>query len=550
MFRKLTLHLILSICALVVGKYSYAITYVDNGTSNSYTLNAGDSLFVASGLYTGNIGGFALGAKITISDLATFQPTGMNWSNVHGTMYNYGTFIMNNAQFRTNSNFTMYNYGLVQINNETRMDGSNQLWVNNYGATINFVGDVLMNGDAGSDNNVLINYQTITSGGNFQMNSGSHFTNYKNFTETGNLRVNGGTLINEGNLDITGNILMNNGASVIRNYCRMQATAGINNTSGNFYNYSYVWAKNSDIVNSANIINSSVATGSVAARTTPMIHGRNYTHSGVGTMTGPALLYFYGTTTMTGGTMGVDVATADTIKMYDITRTTPPNIFDVQSGGIRHPNVIYNAWGIPDSTRNYLLGCSIEVILETPLPIKWNYFRVNLSNNNIPALSWSAEYDRGTTFEIQRSYNGSSFHAIKDVQSEIGRSEYKYDDMLVNNQVPVVFYRIKAKQLNGEILYSPIRIVRFNSKKGVFINTVPNPFQNTFTINYNAVEKEMILVRIFNVSGQQKLAKSVLVSSGNNSINITEAANFANGLYVVQVTSGDNIISISKIIKQ
>jgi len=549
MFRKLTLSLILTVCSLLVGKLSFATYYNDNGTSNPYTLNTGDTLFIAANTYTGNIGGFAIGATIIVSDLATFQPTGMSWSNVHGTMYIYGTFIMNNAQFRTNSNFTLYNYGTVQINFLTRMDGSNQLWVNSYGATINFAGNVLMNGDIGSNNNRLINYETIACGGDFQMNSGSLVTNYKNFSETGNFRVNGGTLNNEGNLDITGNILMNNGASIIRNYCRMQATAGINNTSGNFYNYSYLWAKNSDITNSANIINSSVANGSVYAITTPMIHGRNYTHSTGGTMTGPCLLYFYGTTTMTGGTIGVPGVTADTIKMYDVTRTTPPNIFDVQSGGTRHPNFIYNAWGVPDSNKVYLLGCSIEVILESPLPIKWNYFFVNLADK-IPALTWSAEFSRGTVFNIQRSYDGTNYHTIEYMPSESGRSEYSYNDQLVNTNAPLVYYRIKAKELDGEEKYSPVRVVRFGNNPTVSLQTAPNPFTNSFMINYHAAEKETITIRMLNVSGQQKLTKTATVNNGDNRINITEAASLAKGVYIIQVSNGNNKISSAKVVKQ
>ncbi len=548
MSRNFTLSLFLTVSAFLIGKFSFAITYVNNGTNTNYNLTSADSLYIATGTYTGSITGFDAGARITVSDLATFQPTSMP-NNAAGTMYVYGTSIITQTTFRTNTSFTLHNYGMFIVNANVVINGNNQTWTNHYGAIMNFNGDVLMNGNVGDINNILINYETINCSGNFQMNSGSAFTNYKDMNVTGNFRVNGGTLNNEGNLVVTGNLLMNNGASVIRNYCRMEVSGGINNTSGNFYNYSYLYAKNSDITNSANIINSSVAANnSVPATTTPMIQARNFTQTG-GSITGPCLMYFEGPTSVSGGTIGILGATTDTIKVYDITRTNPPNIFDVQAANTVRPNVIYNAWGVPDPTRNYLLGCSIEVILETPLPIKWNYFHVNLSNN-IPALTWSADYKRGTTFEIQRSYNGTSFHAIKDVQSEIGRSEYKYNDVLVNNQVPVVFYRIKATELGGAVTYSPIRIVRFNSKKGVFINTVPNPFKNSFTINYNAVDKEMITVRLFNVSGQQKLAKSVMVSSGNNSIDITEAANFANGLYVIQISNADNIISTSKIIKQ
>ena len=552
MFRKFTLSLLLTVSAFAVSKFSFAITYVDNGTSNTYDLTASDSLFVATGTFTGTISSFPFGSKSTISDLATFAPTNFpntNGNSARGTMYNYGAIIFN-ATFLSNTNFTLHNYGMITFGSTTTLRGNGQTWTNYYGGIITFTGDVVMNGQAGDNNNFMINYDSVYFGGNFQMNSGSGFTNYKDFVGAGNLTLNGGTFNNEGNLVITGEIDMNSGTSVIRNYCRIETSGGIDNSNGNFYNYSYVWAKNSDIRNTANIINSSIANNtSVPAVTTPMIHGRSYFHSTGGTMTGPALLYFYGTTSITGGTIGVPGVTTDTIKMYDVTRTQPTQIMDVQSGGIRYPNYIYNAWGVPDSNKVYLLGCSIEIILESPLPIKWNYFLVNLFNN-VPVLTWSAEYERGTTFEIQRSYNGSSFHGLKDVPSDFGRSEYKYDDLLVNNQVPVVFYRIKATQLNGEVKYSPTRIVRFNSKKGVFINTVPNPFTNSFIINYNAVEKETITVRMFNVSGQQKLAKAFIVNSGNNSINITEAAKLANGLYVIQVSNGDNIISTSKIIKQ
>ena len=539
MFRKLTLSAILTFCAFLVGKFSFATTYVDNGTATTYNLNSGDSLYIASGTYTGNISGFPAGAKITVSDLAVFQPSNMP-NNAAGTMYVYGTFTYTSS-LTTNTSFTLNNYGMINLASVT-LKGNNQTWTNNYGGTINFSGDVLMNGDMGN-NNVLINYETINCSGNFQMNSGSTFTNYKDVTVTGNFRVNGGTLSNEGKLDVTGNILMNNGASVIRNYCRMQASGGITNTSGNFYNYSYVWAKNSDIINSAAIINVLIA-----GATPPIMHGRNYTHSGAGTMTGPALLYFYGTTTMSGGTIGVSGVTADTIKMNDITRTNPATIFDVQSGGTRYPNVIYNAWGAPDSLRVYLFGCSVEIFLETPLAINWKSFDIILLKD-IPLLTWSAEFDRQTIFQIQRSYDGSNFSAIKELPSENGRSEYRFNDELVNVNAPVVYYRIKAIQVNGIEKYTQTRIVSFSNKPGA-IYFAPNPFTNNFIINYQATEKQMITIRIFNVNGQQQLTKNVMIDNGINNINITEAAQLSKGIYIVQVSNGYKMISSGKIIKQ
>lgn len=55
----------------------------------------------------------------------------------------------------------------------------------------------------------------------------------------------------------------------------------------------------------------------------------------------------------------------------------------------------------------------------------------------------------------------------------------------------------------------------------------PNPITNNFFINYNAPEKEMITIRMFNISGHQMLTKNVTVNSGNNNINITETAQLA-----------------------
>ena len=55
---------------------------------------------------------------------------------------------------------------------------------------------------------------------------------------------------------------------------------------------------------------------------------------------------------------------------------------------------------------------------------------------------------------------------------------------------------------------------------------------------------------MFNSSGQLKLMKNITVNNGNNRINMTEAARFASGIYVIHVSKGYNIISSGTIIKQ
>jgi hypothetical protein len=545
MLRKFTFPALLTICSFVVGKFSFATTYVNNGTNTNYTLNAGDSLYIASGTYTGTISGLnSVSTKITVSDMAIFQPAGFP-NNAVCTMNVYGTAIFN-YNIRTNTNFVLNNYGVFSVNGTTVMNGSNQEWINNYGAVLNLNGAVTVN--SGTDANSFINYGTINCSSTLTMTAGAQFTNYKNLIVGGEFTVNGGTLENRGKLQTTGLLNFNNGAAIIRNYCGMSSLGGIRNTSLNFYNYSYLWARNDNglgnITNSGTIYNQS---WSYDNQSIPMIHGKNYTQTN-GSITGNGYLYFYGTTTQLGGTTGAAGVTTDTLKMYDITRSNFSVFYDPAQAGTVYPNAIYNAWGVPDSLRAYFVGCSAEVLLEVPLAINWNFFEVNLTNN-IPLLNWSAEFVQGTVFEIQRSYDGRNFSTIHDLPYEVGQSAYEYKDRMVNTQAPIVYYRVRSVEISGVEKYTQTRIVKFNNKPGS-IYAAPNPFTNNFIINYRSAERETITIRIFNVSGQQRLTKNVIVNDGNNNINITEAAQLAKGIYVVQVSKGSNLISSGKIIKQ
>ena len=549
MFRKLTVSLILTVCAFAVSKISFATTYVYDGINplpNPLALNSGDSLFVATGTYTGNISSFPSGAKITVSDMAIFQPSNFpntNGNSARGTMWVYGTFTYNTT-FVSNTGFTLNNYGVVTIGNTT-MRGNNQTWNNYYGATINFTSSVVMNGDFGN-NNILNNYGTVNAGASFQMNSGSAFNNYKNFNVTGDFLANGGMLMNVGKLEVVGKIDLNSGVSTITNYCRMIASGGIDISNGNMINYSYLWARNDLGLGTIRVSSGSLTNVSIWS-STPMIHGRDLIHTG-GTITGKGYLYFYGSTTKSGGGItGAPGVTSDTLKMNDISRGSTTQFYDAQTPTV-YPNAIYDVWGVPDSTRVYNVACSIEIILEVPLAINWNSFIVDLTDN-IPVLNWSAEFGSGVVFEIQRSYDGRNFSAIKVLPYETGQSEYEYKDRMVNTQAPIVYYRIKATEISGIEKYTQTRTVKFSNKPGS-IYTAPNPFTNNFVINYKAAEKETITIRMFNVSGQQMLVKNVTVNNGNNNINITEAAQLAKGIYVIQVSKGYHMISSGKIIKQ
>ena len=511
-----------------------ATIYVDNGSSATYNLLAGDSLNIASGTFTGTISGFATGAKIAVASGAVFQPSSMLFPNIHGTMYVYGIFKMT-SQLRTNTSFTLNNYGVVWVTSTTLLSGSTQFWTNYYGGLIRLDGDAQLTND-----NSITNLGTINCGGNLTMAGASTITTKNILTVAGDYLNSGGTFTNYGKFQTTGSITFNSGLAIINNYCRMIAEGGIHNTTGFVNNYGFMWAKASrglgDIINSGTLTNGPNATV------------KSVTLNNTGTINGAGKLYLTGYTTTTNlGTTGVAGITSDTIRIYDVSRNNPLTIYDNQTG-IVNPNVIYKVFAAPDTNAFYFSGCAEEVLNFITLAVNWNYFHVTIPDNT-PSLIWSAQYDRGTVYEIQRSYDGSNFYKIKDQIVVNPQSEYNFDDEHVNLNSSIVYYRIKAIEPNGSQKFSEIRTVKFSNKTGVSMQAAPNPFTSEFRINYQTTEKGMISIRIYNLNGQQQFLRNVAVNNSLNNISIVEAANFARGMYIIQVTRDNKLIISEKIIK-
>ncbi|HEX7844681.1 MAG TPA: hypothetical protein VF476_02710, partial [Chitinophagaceae bacterium] len=442
MNRNSTLIGLFCLLSILQSNTSSAINYVDNGSSTNYALNTGDSLHIASGTYTGTITSFSTGAKISVAFAAIFQPAAISFPNVRGTIYVYGTFRMS-ADFRTNTGFRIYNYGVVSINGNTIMSGSTQLWMNSYGALMNLNGDISLTND-----NSIVNQGTINFGANLTMTGTTSIINKLNINVAGNYQNNGAVLTNQGKFYVNGAINFNSG--LVYNHCRMIAESGIYNTSGQLFNYGFLWSKSSPgtgaLVNSGTITN---GPGSVILA---------ISLNNTGTINGGGYMHFTGVTTTTNsGTTGAAGITADTIRMFDASRSNVLTIYDNQTGTV-YPNVKFQAFSGLDSNKAYFGGCSMEMVSQIPLAVNWNHFFVTL-NDKTPSLDWSAKADEGTRFEIQRSYDGKNFQTI-DLVIANNATGYKYNDLNVNTKSAIVYYRILAVETTGTQKFSETRTVR------------------------------------------------------------------------------------------
>ena len=505
-----------------------ATNYNNYGAATTYNLYAGDTLRIKSGTYTGTIAIFNNNAVIVVDPVATFKPN--NIANSKGTIINNGNVHLN-FSFTPDSGFDLVNFMTTRI----RSIQMNTLvtMTNKFGAVLTVDQSIEMNAFSS-----LINEGSLNVGSSLTMNMFSYAENHNEISTGGALTVNFAEFKNEGELNTGGMLTLNFGAA-FTNECRMITKSGFTNNTYSFTNLGLLWVGTSN-TSADHFVNN-----------TPFVNGPNAVVRAVkftnnSTITGSGKMYFTGET-INYGTIGVTGSTTDTIRVYDVSRTSPTRIFDIQYGSVR-PNVVYRSFAQPDTLA--MLGtCSNIFKAAIPLPVKWASFFVNLSNNT-PVLNWASEQTPGTMFEIQRSYDGTNFSTIDKMSSVEGQVEYRYDDKAVNTQTPAVYYRIVGIELNGIKSYTETRVVKFSNKAGVTIQTAPNPFTSQFSINYQSTQNSSITIRLFNMSGQLQTSKTVSVTKGYNSIAVTGIATLSKGMYLVQILNENGIVATEKVVKQ
>lgn len=507
-------------------------TYIDDGSSATYTLQAGDSIYIRQGTFTGKINDWGQGGKITIAVGATFKPSSVN--GYHSKYIVYGSAVLPSLQ--TAAGFELENYGTITVSGNAQMNGGAQTWTNASNATIHFKGSVSVNSGAGGSQ--LINYGDIIIDKDLSAYASVSIMNRKNVLIGQDFATGTGQLQNEGYWYAKKSITLNNN-SIVTNTCRMVSGGTITLNSGIIYNSGLLWASNEQ--NSSAFTNNN---GTVVSLGQGIIKAVKFTNNG--TIKGNGFMYLTGKTTG-GGTIGLNGYTADTLKVYTVNRSSASRIFDEQWGTV-YSNTIYFPFNAPDTTTAAGYPCYIA---SAPiiLPLVWNDFSVGLAGQ-MPLLTWSADSDPGTLFEVQRSANGKEFVTLTKVSRHNNAQYQYYDQELSADRPSMLYYRIKIIEPGGPEKYSDIKTIRLGSGKVNGIAASPNPFTGQVNISYPSSKREKISIAFFNLRGQLQLTKATTVASGYNTIAIAEAARLEKGFYIVKITGESGTAGSQKLLKQ
>ena len=149
-------------------------------------------------------------------------------------------------------------------------------------------------------------------------------------------------------------------------------------------------------------------------------------------------------------------------------------------------------------------------------------------------------------FDVERSNDALNFVFIGKV-SAVRNSSANVSYSFTDNQPlsGVNYYRLKEVDLNGHFVYSPARLVKFDSDAGAGIKYYPNPTQGMLTVELTKeMQQEEIVINISSVSGavvdQKKLP------GNNNPVLYINMAKYPVGTYFIQfkTKSSNNVIRI------
>ncbi|UEG50168.1 T9SS type A sorting domain-containing protein [Ferruginibacter lapsinanis] len=173
------------------------------------------------------------------------------------------------------------------------------------------------------------------------------------------------------------------------------------------------------------------------------------------------------------------------------------------------------------------------------LAVKMSSFNVFKENGNA-VLRWTTvSEDNNDHFEVEQSFDGINFYKVGTIAGN-GTSQlvnnYQFINILYNNAVSVVYYRLKIYDRDDNISLTKIIALRLSGEEKINqLNIYPNPFVHNIKIQLHSDNDQISTIRIVNISGQVAIKRSIGLQAGENIIVLKDLEVLPKGTYTVEV---------------
>lgn len=184
-----------------------------------------------------------------------------------------------------------------------------------------------------------------------------------------------------------------------------------------------------------------------------------------------------------------------------------------------------------------------------PMPVKLESFTAGLQAAD-GKLAWTTTLEENSRdFVIERSEDGKLFTSIGTVAAagnSNGKNRYAFTDAGIGNSgKPVVYYRLRMRDLDGTEELSKVAMLNLKAVPGLQVQLLGNPVQSDIRLSVSR-STAPVSISIRDAAGKTVRTLQLKAESGALSI---PASNLAPGVYFLQAeTNGSS--SVLKFIKQ
>lgn len=235
----------------------------------------------------------------------------------------------------------------------------------------------------------------------------------------------------------------------------------------------------------------------------------------------------------------------------------PNSLAPWSSLGTHNSNTQSMSNGVVTAVRSALTGFSHFGIGKSggaTLPIKLISFDASLKNNAVD-LEWATAVEiNNNFFTIERSSDGEHFETVF-TKSGAGNSttNHYYEGTDYHPLTGYSYYRLKQTDFDGHYTYSEVKTVKIgdvSESAALKVNSIyPNPFRESFNLNFTSSTATEVTVSIVSAGGQLVKEDKFTSEAGFNSYQFTDNVNMKSGVYYVVLKSG-NEKSVKTILKE
>lgn len=197
------------------------------------------------------------------------------------------------------------------------------------------------------------------------------------------------------------------------------------------------------------------------------------------------------------------------------------------------------------------------------LPAILSDFNVSKKGSGDAILNWTTTIEQNVShFVLERSSsentsNWVQFGKVQAVGNSNTPTKYTYTDVNIydgNVASKIVFYRIRAVDLDGQEKIFPIRSIRFSALGSKEVNIYPNPARDGFTINIplpNTLNtNNKVRLNLINRIGQIVHAREISASVASNYYYDIKTPGVISGEYMLQIIFQGELLDTKKVIVQ